>query len=176
MAADVKEMYHMLRLPESDKHAMRFLWRESPDEKPTVYQFERTVFGEVFAPSRAIYTVRRNADENGEDLPLGIKAVYKHFYMDVGFPSTDSRDEAIEMRKQMSELLRRGGSHLRKWLTNDPEVLATIPERHSSPRFLELSENELPTDRALGITWDANEDTLKFTGLEGDPAQRRGKS
>ena len=45
MAADVKEMYH---------------------------QFERTVFGEMSAPSRA-YTMRRNADENGEDLPLGVK-------------------------------------------------------------------------------------------------------
>ena len=75
MAADVKEMYHMLRLPESDKPAMRFLWRESPDEKPAVYQFERTVFGEGSAPSRANYTMRRNANENGEDLPLGVKAV-----------------------------------------------------------------------------------------------------
>ena len=78
MAADVKEMYHMLRLPERDKSAMRFLWRESLEEEPSVYQFERTVFVEVSAPSRpsrANYTMRCNADENGEDLPLGVKAV-----------------------------------------------------------------------------------------------------
>ena len=93
--------------------------------------------GEVSAPSRANYTMRRNADENGEDLPLGVEAVYKHFYMDDGLPSTDSREEAIEMRKQMTELLRR--FHLHKWLTNDPDVLATIPEQDRSPRFLELS-------------------------------------
>ena len=59
MAADVKEMYHMLRLPDSDKPGMRFLWRESLDGEPSVYQFERTVFGEVSAPSRANYTMRR---------------------------------------------------------------------------------------------------------------------
>ncbi|XP_068686750.1 uncharacterized protein [Montipora foliosa] len=29
MAADVKEMYHMLRLPDCDKPALRFLWRDS---------------------------------------------------------------------------------------------------------------------------------------------------
>ena len=174
MAADVKEMYHMLRLPESDKPAMRFLWRESPEEEPSVYQFERTVFGEVSAPSRANYTMRRNADENG-DLPLGVKAVYKHFYMDDGLPSTDSQEEAIEMRKQMTELLRRGGFRLHKWLTNDPEVLATIPEQDRSPRFLELTEDKLPTDRALGITWDAQEDILKFTGLQGDPGTTKRK-
>ena len=132
IAAEVKEMYHMLRLPETDEPAMRFLWRESPDKEPSVYQFERTVFGEVSAPSRANYTMRRNADKNGEDLPLGVEAVYKHFHMDDDLLSTDSREEAIEMRKQMTEILRLGGFHLHKWLTNDPEVLATIPERDSS--------------------------------------------
>ena len=147
-------MYHMLRLPDNDKPAMRFLWRDSPEEEPSVYQFKRTVFGEVSAPSRANYTVRRNADENGDDLPLGLKAVYKHFHMDDGLPSTDSCEEAIEMRKQMTELLRRGGFRLHKWLTNDPDVLATIPEQDRSPRFLKLSDNKLPTDRALVVVWD----------------------
>ena len=90
MAADVKEMYHLLHLPESDKPAMRFLWGESPDEEPSMYQFERTVFGKVSALSRVNYTMRRNVDENGEDLPLGVKAVHKHFYIDDGLLSTDS--------------------------------------------------------------------------------------
>ena len=55
------------------------------------------MFGEVSAPSRANYTMRQNADENGEDSPLGVIAVYQHFYMD-GLPSTDPPEEAIEMR------------------------------------------------------------------------------
>ena len=119
------------------------------------------MFGEVSAQSRTNYEMRCNADENG-DLPIGVKAVYKHFYMDDGLPSMNSREEAIEMRKQMTELLRRRGFPLRKWLTNYPEVLATIPEQDRSPRFLELSENNLPTDRALGVVWDAEEDVLKY--------------
>jgi len=165
----------MLGLPDRDKPAMRFLWRDSPDEEPTVYQFERTVFGEVSTPSRANYTMRRNADEKGEDLPLGVKAVYKHFYMDDGLPSTDSREEAIEMRKQMTELLRRGGFRLQKWLTNDPDVLATIAEQDRTPRFLELSEDKLPTNRTLGVVWDSQEDTFRFTGLKGDPGTTKRK-
>ena len=96
------------------------------------------------APSRGNYTMRRNADENGGDLPLSVKTVYKHFYTDYGLPSIDLREEAIEMRKQMTELLRCGGFKLHKWLTNNPNVLATIPVEDRSPRFLELSENNLP--------------------------------
>ena len=68
----------------------------------------------VSAPSRANYTMRRNADENGADLPLDVRAVYKHFYMDDGLLSTNSREESIEMREQTTELLRRGGFRLHK--------------------------------------------------------------
>ena len=88
----------MLRLRESDQLAMRFLWRESPSEEPSVYQFQRTLFGEVSAPSRANYTMRRSADENWGDLPLAVKAVYKHSYMDDGLLFTYAREEAIELR------------------------------------------------------------------------------
>ena len=122
------------------------------------------------APSRANYTMRRNADENGGDLSVGVKAVYKHFYTDDGLPSIDLQEEAIEMRKQMTELLRCGGFKLHKWVTNDPNVLATIPVEDRSPRFLELSENKLPTDRALGVTWDAREDVFRFNALKQEPA------
>ena len=121
------------------------------------------------APSRANYTMRRSADENGGDLPLAVKAVYKHFYLDDGLLSTYAREEAIEMRKQMTELLRLGGFHLHKWLTNDPEVLATIPVEGRSPRFLELSENKLQTDRELGVTWDAQGDIFRFNALKQEP-------
>ena len=129
---------------------MRFLWRESPSEEQRVYQFQRTLFGEVSAPSRANCTMRRNAEEKGGDLPLEVKVVYRYFYMEDGLSSSDSREEAIEMRKQMTELLLRGGFHLQKWLTNDPEVLATIPVEDRSPRFLELSENTVTNRPCIG--------------------------
>ena len=47
MAADVKEIYHMLRLPNRDKSGLRFLKKDSLKEKPSVYQFERTVVEET---------------------------------------------------------------------------------------------------------------------------------
>ena len=151
LAADVGEMYHMLRhLRVISQPMMRFLWRESPDEQ-SVYQFQSTLFGEVSAPSRANCTMRRNAEENGGDLPLGVKTVYKYYYMDDGLPSSDSREEAIEMRKQMTELLLRGGFYLQKWLINVPEVLATIQVEDRSPRFLELSENTVTNRPCIGL-------------------------
>ncbi|CAB4029641.1 Hypothetical predicted protein [Paramuricea clavata] len=93
--------------------------------------------------------------------------------VDDGLPSTNSQQEAIEIRKQMTELLRREGFYLHKWLTNDPEVLATIPSEERSLKLLELTGGKLPTDRALGLIWDAEEDTLKFTGPAGTPGKTK---
>ena len=155
-------MYHMLCIPDCDKSALPFLWNDEDGQEPDVYQFEPSVFGEVSSPSTANYIMRKNAEENGADLPLGVKAVEKHLYMDDSLPSTNSRDEAIEMRKQMMKLLSCRWFHVHKWLTNDAAVLATIPGEDRSPSCLEVSNCKLPTDRTLGVMWDAEKDVFKF--------------
>ena len=68
------------------------------------------------------------------------------------------------------KLLRREGFHLQKWLTIDPEVLASIPVEDTSLRFIDLSENKLQTDQAFGVTWDAQEDVFRFNALKQERA------
>ena len=36
-------------------------------------------------------------------------------------------------------------------------------------------QDKLPTDRTLGVIWDAQEDMLRFTGLKSDPGLTKGK-
>ena len=88
----MREMYHMLRLPGSDQPAVRFLWRESPSEEQSVYQFQSTLFGEVSAPSRANCTMRRNAEENGGDLLLESKPSKSIFIWTMAYrPATQEK-------------------------------------------------------------------------------------
>ena len=88
----MREMYHMLRLPGSDQLAVRFLWRESPSEEQSVYQFQSTLFGEVSAPSRANCTMRRNAEENGGDLLLESKPSKSIFIWTIAYrPATQEK-------------------------------------------------------------------------------------
>ena len=58
-------------------------------------------------------------------------------------------------------------------MTNNPEVLSTIPKEGRSLRFLELADGRLPTHRALGVIWDSKEDVLKFSGPVGTPARTK---
>ena len=65
-----------------DQQALRFLWRESPSEEQSVYQFQRTLLGEVSAPSRAM---RRNANEIGEIYLLASKLFTSIFLWTTGY-------------------------------------------------------------------------------------------
>ena len=119
-----------------------------------MFQFKKTVFVEVSAPSRANFTMRWNADENGEDLPQGVKAVYQNFYMDDGLPSTDFHEKAIKMRKQMTELLHHGGFCLHKWLTNDPDILQPSRSKidlHDSSNWDKISYQQTELRASFGM-------------------------
>ena len=44
------------------------------------------------------------------------------------FKSVKSTDEALEMQQQLSEMLNLGGFHWTKWISNEKEVIARVPE------------------------------------------------
>ena len=77
----------------------------------------------------------------------------RDFYMDDFIHGEDTVPAAIQIRREMEELLSRGGFHLRKWCSNFPEVLEGVPsknlERQSSQVF---DSGDLI--KALRILWD----------------------
>ncbi|XP_062533423.1 uncharacterized protein LOC134202455 [Armigeres subalbatus] len=61
--ADIKEMYHQLRIREEDKRAQRFLFRNDPSAKPEVYVMDVATFGSTSSPCSAQYVKNWNARE-----------------------------------------------------------------------------------------------------------------
>ena len=55
--------------------------------------------------------------------------------------------------------MKRGGFRFAKWLSNSRKVLDAIPETERVK--LDLGES-LPNDRALGVLWNVNDDTINF--------------
>ena len=72
--------------------------------------------------------------------------------------------------------MKTGGFRLTKWLSKNREVLSQIPESERAPSVISLNPgDELPSDRALGINWDVNEDKISFKVRIADrPLTRRG--
>lgn len=77
---------------------------------------------------------------------------------------------------ELISLLKQGGFRLTKWLSNSRAVLDTIPYPERAPSIMNLThEDDLPCERAPGITWDTNDDKIKFkVTITDKPVTRRG--
>ena len=59
----------------------------------------------------------------------------------------ESSAEAIEMRRQLTELGDKANFHIRKWISNHCDVVEDIPK-----------EDELPITKTLGMSWTVSDD------------------
>ena len=89
---------------------------------------------------------------------------------------TPTENDAIKLALDLQSLMMMGGFRLTKWLSNSRDVLCAIPETERAPSVISLNPcDALPSDRALGINWEVDEDKIKFMVKVADrPLTRRG--
>ena len=81
--------------------------------------------------------------------------------MDDLSPSAPTVDEAKETWRQLTELGDQAGFHIRKWVSNDVDVIADIKEEDRASE-IDLEKRELPTTKTLGVLWSATDDKFFF--------------
>ena len=81
--------------------------------------------------------------------------------MDDLFKSVPSFLEACNLQAGLVKLLSLGGFNLTKWISNDIDFLNAVPEKEQSVRSIGDGDT-FPTERALGVTWDVQNDTFNF--------------
>ena len=55
-----------------------------------------------------------------------------------------------------------GGFHLRKWVSNSPYVVMSIPEEERSGSIKDMNFDQPTIERALGSHWDVIKDEFVF--------------
>ena len=159
LTTDVSKMYHAISLAPEDRDYHRFLWRDKPTDPVTDYRMTRVTFGITSAAFLATNSVRHVAEENESELPLAAKVVKESFYVNDGLPSVETKQEAIQLHHELSNLFSRGGFKLHKWDSNSREVLNSIsPEIRSTN--LGNSDNFVKT---LGMEYSSTSDHFQFS-------------
>lgn len=178
--ADIEGMFHQVGVPESDRNFLRFLWWTDGklDQEPEEYEMTVHLFGAVSSPSIANFVLKKNADNNrtrfDEEV---ISIVHKNFYVDDCLKSWPSVEVAINFIHHLCNLMKDGGFRLTKWVSNSRQVLQSIPEseRAKEVKDFDFAHDNLPIERALGVTWNVESDTLEFkVSLKDRPFTRRG--
>ena len=79
-----------------------------------------------------------------------------------------SQKKAIETVHKVMKILSTGRFRLTKWLLDSKDILQTLSPAERSPKLVKLDLKDIPTERALGIIWDPQEDILQIKTINKD--------
>ena len=131
------------------------------DDSIQQFQFTRLIFGATWAPFCSIYVLNKCEDDNKRKFQAALNAIKHHFYMDDYIQSLQTISEAKEVISQTTRCLKNGGSRLKKFVSNEPDVLAEI----SSDDKDETKE----IIRVLGQKWNITTDDFVMFPLQQFP-------
>jgi hypothetical protein len=121
-------MFLQVGLRAEDRPYHRFLWRNiDPSKEPDVYEFQRLLFGNTASPFCAQYVIHAHAQSHKETFPEAAESVDNSMYVDDVLDSSETVESAQHLQRQLSDLLGMAGFQLRKWSSNEPSVVASIP-------------------------------------------------
>ncbi|XP_055591330.1 uncharacterized protein LOC129743369 [Uranotaenia lowii] len=169
--ADIKEMYHQIRIRTDDRQAQRFLFRKDPCRPPTTYVMDVATFGAACSPCSAQFVKNRNANEFATEYPEAANAILYNHYVDDYYHSTDTPEEAIHLATEVRQIHSKGGFDIRNWVSNSNLVLEGIGEPNSDNNVHFNKNKETETERVLGIIWDPHDDVFSFSTAHRDNVQ-----
>ena len=157
LSADISEMFLQVGLRRQDRAYHRFLWRNLNDKKePKVYEFLRLPFGNASSPFCAQYVLQTHAKAVSEEKPNASEIIDNSMYVDDVLDSCETVREACSLRHDLSDVLSDAGFKLRKWLSNEPSVIAEVPIEDRAQGVEIGDEQNLPTQKTLGVKFSAH--------------------
>ena len=125
------------------------------------------VFGATDSPCCSNYCLKRVAEDNREKYdPVVTNTVLRHFYVDDMLKVLKNEEIAIQVVRDMMELLTRGGFQLTKCNSNSRVILNAIPNEERAVPLIDPDLDHLPIERALGVRWNVGRDKFCFNVLD----------
>ncbi|XP_058123028.1 uncharacterized protein LOC131264776 [Anopheles coustani] len=158
LTADIAKMYRQIWVHPSDRHLQRILWRPSRDMPTQEYELNTVTYGTAAAPYLAIKSLQQTAVDHGAQFPQAA-AKMSDFYVDDFISGETTVEAAKTLKREVIDMVAKAGFCLRKWASNNPNVLQGISEESlASPLLQDESEAALST---LGMIWEPNADTFR---------------
>ena len=136
------------------------------------------LFGAVSSPGCPNFGLKRAADDGEKEYgEQAAEFIRRDFYVDDGLTSVLTADQAITLVKASQGICAKAGLRLHKISSNKRDVLEVIPSEHRAKglKELDLKNDPLPLERALGVVWCIETDSFQFRiELRDLPFTRRG--
>ncbi|UYV61147.1 hypothetical protein LAZ67_1003576 [Cordylochernes scorpioides] len=159
ITADIEKMFRQIRLNSDDRDYHRILWRENPEDQLLEYRLLTVTYGTASAPFLAIRTIQQLAEDESSKFPSASSIVFRDFYVDDLISGAYSIQEAKSLVAELSSLLNKGGFKLRKWSSNNKEVLSSLSQEIINDTNSKLLEED-SSIKLLGLVWNKIQDTF----------------
>ncbi|XP_018399454.1 PREDICTED: uncharacterized protein LOC108777138 [Cyphomyrmex costatus] len=159
--ADIAKMYRQILVDSRDTNYQRIIWRPNSGEPITEYRLLTVTYSTAAAPYLALRVLDQLVDDEGAKFPLAAPVLRHQTYVDDCAFGADDQNLARQKRDQLIELLKRGGFHLRKWASNDSDLLSDIDSSdHGLATHKVMQDDE--HIKVLGIIWNPKLDIFQF--------------
>ncbi|XP_072377845.1 uncharacterized protein [Diabrotica undecimpunctata] len=126
--ADLEKMFRQIKIAEEDQVYQKTLWRQSVKEPIKEYQLLTVTYGTKAAPYFALRTIQELCNDEKLKYSLAAEIVKHNMYVDDVLAGSETLAEAHQAQTELTEMFKKGGFALRKWLSNSPDLMETIPE------------------------------------------------
>lgn len=127
----------------------RFLWWNNGNTgtEPVEFQMKVHLFGATSSPSCASFALRQTTEDMKDHFnDVVVDTVLRNFYVDDCLKSVEGEQTATSLIKDLQAVLKVGGFHITKWVSNSMKVMAFVP---ASERAAEVKDLDLDADNCL---------------------------
>ncbi|XP_075150806.1 uncharacterized protein LOC142224913 [Haematobia irritans] len=157
---DIEKMFRQILIHPKDRPYQIILWRNNITEAINYFTLNTVTYGTRPAPYLAIRCLKEISRENKMHFPLAASFLEKNFYVDDGLGGADNLNTALEIQRQLQQVMAQYGFNLRKWSANHIHLLHNIPE-YDQEVSLDFSTDDTNYTKTLGLAWLPKADQLK---------------
>ncbi|XP_051167318.1 uncharacterized protein LOC127285380 [Leptopilina boulardi] len=158
--ADIKQMYRQISVSPEDACFQKIVWRNDPKEEIQTYKLNTVTFGTACALFLASRTLHQLANDEQESHPIASSILKEDFFVDDCLSGSNDIQEALYMRNDLINLLKKGNFVLRKWSSNCPKLLEGFPSEVSNSH---LCLDPTETVKTLGLHWNPVTDSFGYS-------------
>lgn len=160
ISADIEKMYRQVLINDSQRSLQRIFWRPTHNSALQEYVLNTVTYGTASAPYLAIRSLAELGNECANSLSVISNIIKNDFYVDDLLTGADTIEEAQVICKSLNEVLRKGCFNLRKWISNDINVLTPVSKSDIHPKVLVFGPHEYT--KTLGLIWSFQGDHMMY--------------
>lgn len=125
-SGDISKMYRQVAVAQKQWNLQRIFWRKNSNERLKEYCLVVVTYGLASSPYVTVRAMVEGANEFKEQFPEAVRAIKEDFYMDDCATGANTEHEAIQLAKNMRNVLAKSCFDLRKWRSNSANFIKEL--------------------------------------------------